>query len=187
MDGIEATRRLRAELTDPPKIVVITTFENDGYVYDALRAGAAGFLLKRARPAQIAHAVRLVATGDSVLFPAAVRRLVAARPAASPDILGSPAALTDRETGVLRLMAAGLSNSDIAVDLVISLETVKTHVGNVLAKLGATNRTQAVITAYESGLVVPGRREPPTGTAGGAVPPATRPARRTGSGDRRRR
>jgi DNA-binding NarL/FixJ family response regulator len=186
VDGIEATRLLRAELADPPKIVVITTFENDDYVYEALRAGAAGFLLKRARPAQIAHAVRLVATGESVLFPDAVRRLVAARPA-PPGTLGSPAALTGRETEVLRLMAAGLSNAGIAAELVISLETVKTHVGNVLAKLGAANRTQAVITAYESGVVVPGRREPPAGTASGAAPPPARPARRTAPGDRRRR
>lgn len=154
LDGIEATRLLRAELADPPKVLVITTFETDDHVYDALRAGAAGFLLKRARLAQIAHAVRLVAAGESLLFPDAVRALVAARPAA-PTRDRHPA-LTARETEILRLMATGLSNRDIAADLVISLETVKTHVGNVFAKLGAANRTQAVIIAYETGVVTPG-------------------------------
>ncbi|GAA4217225.1 response regulator transcription factor [Actinocatenispora rupis] len=154
LDGIEATRLLRAELADPPKVLVITTFETDDHVYDALRAGAAGFLLKRARLAQIAHAVRLVAAGESLLFPDAVRALVAARPAV-PTRDRHPA-LTARETEILRLMATGLSNRDIAADLVISLETVKTHVGNVFAKLGAANRTQAVIIAYETGVVTPG-------------------------------
>jgi DNA-binding NarL/FixJ family response regulator len=154
LDGIEATRLLRAELPDPPKVLVITTFETDDHVYDALRAGAAGFLLKRARLAQIAHAVRLVAAGESLLFPDAVRALVAARPAAPTG--GRHPSLTPRETEILRLMASGRSNREIAADLVISLETVKTHVGNVFAKLGAANRTQAVIIAYESGVVIPG-------------------------------
>ncbi|MGA8117397.1 MAG: response regulator transcription factor [Actinocatenispora sp.] len=154
MDGIRATELLRAELTDPPKVLVVTTFENDDHVYDALRAGASGFLLKRAKLSQIAHAVRLVAAGESLLFPDAVRALVAARPA--PPVAARHPALTARETEILRLMATGLSNSDIARTLVISVETVKTHVGNVFAKLGAANRTQAVIVAYETGVVTPG-------------------------------
>ncbi|HEY1179449.1 MAG TPA: response regulator transcription factor [Phytomonospora sp.] len=152
MDGITATRVLRRELEEPPKVVVITTFENDEYVYDALHAGASGFLLKRSRSAQIAHALRLIATGDSVLFPDTIRRLAAARPTRPP----ASTSLTSRETDVLRLMAAGLSNLDIAARLYVSLETVKTHVGNILAKLGADNRTQAVVMAYESGFVTPG-------------------------------
>ncbi|MDT0266081.1 response regulator transcription factor [Streptomyces sp. DSM 44915] len=156
MDGIEATRRLRAA-DDPPKIIVITTFESDDYVYDALRAGADGFLLKRAPVRQIAQAVRLVAAGDTLLFPDAVRGLVRARtiPAGRPRL---PVPLTGRETDILRLMASGLSNPQIADHLTVGMETVKTHVSNVLAKLGARNRTQAVIFAYESGIVTPGER-----------------------------
>ncbi len=158
VDGIEATRRLQtAAFPEPPKVVVITTFENDEYVYDALRAGASGFVLKRS-PAQIAHAVRLVATTDSVLFPDAVRNLVAARPGPGSRPARGVPALTGRELEILRLVATGLSNADIAARLVVSTETVKTHVGNLLAKLGARNRTQAVILAYEWGFVVPGER-----------------------------
>ncbi|MCA6095156.1 response regulator transcription factor [Streptomyces sp. SCA3-4] len=155
-DGIEATRRLQTAFPEPPRVVVITTFENDEYVYDALRAGAAGFVLKRAPVAQIADAVRMVATTDCVLFPDAVRRLVAARPAPPPRPLRGAPALTGREVEILRLIAAGLSNPDVAARLVVSPETVKTHVSNLLAKLGARNRTQAVILAYECGFVVPG-------------------------------
>ncbi|MCZ1021080.1 response regulator transcription factor [Streptomyces noursei] len=154
-DGIEATLRLQSALPDPPKVVVITTFENDDYVYDALRAGASGFVLKRAPVEQIAHAVQLVATTDSVLFPDTVRRLVTARPTPPRPPRGAPA-LTGRELEILRLMATGLPNPGIADRLVISLETVKTHVSNLLAKLDARNRTQAVILAYECGFVVPG-------------------------------
>ncbi|WP_066928444.1 response regulator transcription factor [Streptomyces sp. NBRC 110611] len=156
MDGIEATRRLRSALPEPPKVVVITTFENDEYVYDALRAGASGFIRKRAPSQQIAHAIRLVAAGDSVLFPDAVRRLAVGRPVRRRAATGGAATLTARETEILRLMAKGLSNQEAAVQLRVSLETVKTHVGNVLAKLGAGNRTQAVVLAYEEGLVGPG-------------------------------
>ncbi|MEW1718638.1 response regulator transcription factor [Streptomyces sp. NPDC093109] len=158
MDGIEATSRLKAEQQQTaqllPKVLVITTFESDAYVYDALRAGADGFLLKRAPVQQIAHAVRLVATGDCLLFPDAVRRVVTARPHPTAPLL--PAPLTARETEILRLIATGLSNPAIAAHLTVSLETVKTHVSNLLTKLDAQNRTQAVILAYESGLVVPG-------------------------------
>ncbi|MFG2748733.1 response regulator [Streptomyces xanthophaeus] len=163
-NGIEATRQLlaepaRADRADrpagPPKVVVITTFENDGYVTAALSAGASGFVLKRLPVRQIAEAVRVVAEGEAILFPAALRRMVAVRPLGSAEALPR-AALTEREEEVLQLMATGLSNPDIAQSLVVSLETVKTHVGNVLTKLGAQNRTHAVVIAYESGLVVPG-------------------------------
>ncbi|MET8408372.1 response regulator transcription factor [Streptomyces sp. NPDC005195] len=160
MDGIEATRAVLRTVSDPPKILVVTTFENDEYVYEALRAGADGFLLKRARPAEIVHAVRLVAEGESLLFPASVRKLAAAYgvDAGSPAARAAMerAALTERETDVLRLMARGLSNAEIAARLVVGTETVKSHVSAVLAKLGARDRTQAVIAAYESGFVAPG-------------------------------
>ena len=160
MDGIEATRAVLRTVAEPPKIVVVTTFENDEYVYEALRAGADGFLLKRARPAEIVHAVRLVAEGESLLFPASVRRLAARY----GDEGGNRAAraameraqLTEREAEVLRLMARGLSNAEIAARLIVGTETVKSHVSAVLAKLGARDRTQAVIAAYESGFVAPG-------------------------------
>ncbi|MCX5383764.1 response regulator transcription factor [Streptomyces sp. NBC_00083] len=155
MDGIEATRAVLRTVQDPPKILVVTTFENDEYVYEALRAGADGFLLKRARPAEIVNAVRLVAEGDSLLFPAAVRALAAAYGNNAARTAFAAAALTDREAAVLRLMARGLSNAEIAARLVVGSETVKTHVSSVLAKLGARDRTQAVIAAYESGFVAP--------------------------------
>ncbi|MFF9146809.1 response regulator [Streptomyces sp. NPDC014861] len=159
MDGIEATRAVLRTIDTPPKILVVTTFENDEYVYGALRAGADGFLLKRARPAEIVHAVRLVAEGDSLLFPAAVRDLAASyardRPANEAHEALLRARLTDREEDVLRLMARGLSNAEIAARLVVGTETVKSHVSAVLAKLGARDRTQAVIAAYESGFVSP--------------------------------
>ncbi|NBH09353.1 response regulator transcription factor [Amycolatopsis sp. SID8362] len=154
-DGIEATRAVLAALDDPPKILVVTTFDNDDYVHEALLAGASGFLLKRARKEEIAHAVRTVATGDSLLFPEAIRRLVTARPPGGRYARAAKT-LTRREAEVLRLIAGGLSNQDIAAALVISLETVKTHVGNIFAKLGAGNRSQAVVIAYESGVVRPG-------------------------------
>ncbi|MFF0289947.1 response regulator [Streptomyces sp. NPDC005262] len=155
MDGIEATRVVLRTVPDPPKILVVTTFENDEYVYEALRAGADGFLLKRARPAEIVHAVRLVAEGESLLFPAAVRQLAAEYGTSKAKAVMKRAALTEREAAVLRLMARGLSNAEIAAKLVIGVETVKTHVSAVLAKLGARDRTQAVIAAYESGFVAP--------------------------------
>ncbi|MGW0552294.1 response regulator [Streptomyces altiplanensis] len=155
LNGIEATRQLLAEAAEPPKVVVITTFENDGYVTAALSAGASGFVLKRLPVRQIAEAVRVVAVGEAVLFPAALGRMVAPRPLGSAEALPR-AALTSREEEVLRLMATGLSNPEIAGSLTVSQETVKTHVGNVLTKLGAQNRTHAVVIAYESGLVVPG-------------------------------
>ncbi|WBY24266.1 response regulator transcription factor [Streptomyces goshikiensis] len=153
-NGIEATRQLLAESDRPPKVVVITTFENDDYVTAALSAGASGFVLKRRPVPQIAEAVRVVAAGEAILFPTTLRRMVTARPLASTAALPR-AALTGREEEVLRLMATGLSNPEIAGSLSVTLETVKTHVGNVLTKLRAQNRTHAVVIAYESGLVVP--------------------------------
>ncbi|MFJ8041857.1 response regulator [Kitasatospora sp. NPDC096147] len=154
VDGLSATRAiLAAGGASAPKVLVVTTFENDDYVYEALRAGADGFLLKRSRPAEIAHAVRLVAAGESLLFPAAIRRLAgerANRPAAEAM---ARAGLTEREAEVLRLVAQGLSNGEIAERLFLGVQTVKTHVSSVLGKLGARDRTQAVIVAYESGFV----------------------------------
>lgn len=154
IDGIQATRHLLAASAEPPRVLVVTTFANDEYVYEALRAGASGFLLKRARPAEVVEAVRVVAAGESLLFPAAIRRLVGAYGGQGGDRLRA-ARLTEREAEVLRLMAAGLSNPEIAARLVVGVETVKTHVGNVLAKLAVRDRTQAVIAAYESGFVTP--------------------------------
>ncbi|MEV4808533.1 response regulator transcription factor [Micromonospora avicenniae] len=154
IDGIQATRHLLAASAEPPRVLVVTTFANDEYVYEALRAGASGFLLKRARPAEVVEAVRVVAAGESLLFPVAVRRLVGAYGGQGGDRLRA-ARLTEREAEVLRLMAAGLSNPEIAARLVVGVETVKTHVGNVLAKLAVRDRTQAVIAAYESGFVTP--------------------------------
>ena len=158
VDGITATRALLAH-PDAPRVLVLTTFGNDGYVYEALRAGATGFLLKRARPADIVSAVRTVASGESLLFPAAVRELVAAVGPGTGDRLAGRG-LTDRESEVLRGMARGLSNAEIAGELVLGVETVKTHVGNVLAKLGVRDRTQAVVAAFESGFVDPRRPVP---------------------------
>ncbi|NEA58249.1 response regulator transcription factor [Streptomyces sp. SID13666] len=155
IDGIRATEQLVRTMTDPPRIVVVTTFENDAYVYEALRAGAAGFLLKRAGADQLVQAVRLVTRGDSLLFPAAVRAL-AARYAPVDPSQALRDRLTEREAEVLRLMASGLSNAEIAERLGLGPETVKTHVARVLAKLGARDRTQAVIAAYECGFVLPG-------------------------------
>ncbi|SCK51842.1 two component transcriptional regulator, LuxR family [Streptomyces sp. WMMB 714] len=156
LDGIEATRAVLRSVSGPPKILVVTTFEQDDYVYQALRAGADGFLLKRAAPAEIVHAVRLAAEGESLLFPAALRELAAAHGNPRARAVLERAALTAREEEVLRLVAAGLSNAETAQRLVVGTETVKTHVGSLLAKLGARDRTQAVILAYESGFVAPG-------------------------------
>ncbi|HEY4017577.1 MAG TPA: response regulator transcription factor [Pseudonocardiaceae bacterium] len=155
VDGIQATRRILESLPRPPKIIVVTTFENDDYVYDALRAGANGFLLKRSRPAEIVQAIRAVVAGDSLLFPAAIRSLAERNRPQQPPAGHAGVKLTDREADVLRLMSTGLSNAEIAEQLVVSLQTVKTHVGNVLGKLGARDRTQAVIFAYESGFIQP--------------------------------
>jgi DNA-binding NarL/FixJ family response regulator len=156
VDGIAATRRILERSDEPPKILVVTTFENDDYVYDALQAGASGFLLKRARPEEIVQAIRLVAHGDTLLFPAAIRTLAAHHAQAARRGARWHAQLTEREAEVLRLMAKGLSNAEIGEGLFVSPQTVKTHVGNLLAKLQARDRTQAVIFAYESGFIIPG-------------------------------
>ncbi|MET0863224.1 MAG: response regulator transcription factor [Nakamurella sp.] len=155
LNGIEATRAILRAFSDPPKILIITTFENDEYVYEALRAGAHGFLLKRSRPTEIVHAVRVVASGDSLLFPAALRALAAQYGNSKARQVMDRASLTEREAAILRLMAQGMSNADIAAELIIGAETVKSHVSSILGKLGARDRTQAVIAAYESGFVVP--------------------------------
>ncbi|MFF4227320.1 response regulator [Streptomyces abikoensis] len=158
VDGIRATERILAGTDDPPRVIVVTTFENDAYVYDALRAGASGFLLKRAGADELVQAVKLVAHSDSLLFPAAVRALAAAH--ATPRSDARAAALreqlSEREAEVLRLLATGLSNAEIAARMVLGAATVKTHVAGILAKLGVRDRTQAVIAAYECGFVSPG-------------------------------
>lgn len=158
LNGIDATAHLMRGLQDPPRVLVVTTFENDEYVYDALRAGAHGFLLKRARAAEMVHAIRLVARGDSLLFPAAVRDLalgVAAGRRGDATLRARFARLTEREREVLRLVTAGLSNAEIAGRTGLGAETVKTHVARVLGKLEVRDRTQAVIAAYESGFTSP--------------------------------
>ncbi|GAA1652452.1 response regulator transcription factor [Kribbella alba] len=155
VDGIQATRLLLDGLDPAPRVLVVTTFENDDYVYDALRAGASGFLLKRTPPDEIIAAIRTVAGSESLLFPEAIRSLALAHVSEQPQ---QPTGLdqfqlTDREQEVLRLMAKGLSNAEIAAELVLGVQTIKTHVANTLSKLGARDRTQAVILAYESGFV----------------------------------
>jgi DNA-binding NarL/FixJ family response regulator len=164
MDGVEATARLTAEASDgpAPRVVILTTFDLDEHVYDALGAGASGFLLKDVTAERLFDAVRIVAAGGALLAPTVTRRLIAEfvrqrpRPAAEPapggDLTG---ALTPREVEVLRLVAEGLSNAEIAGRLFLGEETVKTHVSRILRKLGLRDRTQAVIAAYESGLVTP--------------------------------
>jgi DNA-binding NarL/FixJ family response regulator len=160
LDGIAATRQICATAGDAgPRVLVLTTFDLDEYVYDALQAGASGFLLKDAPPESLFEAVRVVAAGDALLAPVITRRLIAEfarlRPAqrTRPEDLD---VLTRRELEILSLVAAGLSNQEIARQLVLSNETVKTHVSHVLRKLGLRDRAQAVVAAYESGLVVPG-------------------------------
>jgi DNA-binding NarL/FixJ family response regulator len=161
VDGIEATRQLAGSATAAPRILMLTTFDLDEYVYDALRAGASGFLLKDVTAERLFDAVRVIAAGEALLAPAVTRRLIdefARRPEPSEPTGTGLATLTPRETQVLRLVAEGLSNAEIAARLVVTDETVKTHVSRVLNKLGLRDRTQAVVTAYESGLVVPRSR-----------------------------
>ena len=154
VDGIQATRLLVDGLDPAPRVLVVTTFENDDYVYDALRAGASGFLLKRTPPDDIIAAIRTVAGSESLLFPQAIRSLALAHAPTDQQPSGlEQYQLTDREQEVLRLMARGLSNAEIAAELILGVQTIKTHVANLLAKLGARDRTQAVILAYESGFV----------------------------------
>jgi DNA-binding NarL/FixJ family response regulator len=156
-DGLEATRRIMADGGDC-RIVILTTFDLDEYVYAALQAGAAGFLLKDVSPAALIAAIRLIATGDALFAPSITRRLVErfARPRPELPATGALSDLTPRELDVLRLMARGLSNAEIADVLVVSEATVKTHVGHLLPKLGLRDRVQAVVFAYESGIIQPG-------------------------------
>jgi DNA-binding NarL/FixJ family response regulator len=160
MDGIEATRQLSGPGRTGPRILILTTFDLDHYVYDALCAGASGFLLKDVTAERLFDAVRVIAAGEALLAPAVTRRLISefTRLRPKPDDAPPAAALTaltPRETQVLRLVAEGLSNTEIAARLVVTEETVKTHVSRMLNKLGLRDRTQAVVTAYETGLVVP--------------------------------
>jgi DNA-binding NarL/FixJ family response regulator len=158
MDGLEATRRL-ADHCPGPRVLILTTFDIDQYVYEALVAGAAGFLLKDAPPERLVDAVRTVARGDALFGPTVVRRLVEAYVAHPPQHDGVPPALaelTDRELDVLRELAAGRSNAEIGKALFLSEATVKTHVTRILGKLGLRDRVQAVIAAYDTGLVRPG-------------------------------
>jgi DNA-binding NarL/FixJ family response regulator len=159
MDGIEATRHLAESRPDGPRILVLTTFDLDEYVYDALRAGASGFLLKDVTAEHLFDAVRVLAAGDALLAPGVTRRLIsefAQRPDTRAPRIPRLDELTPRELQVLQLVAEGLSNHEIAARLVVTEETVKTHVSRVLNKLGLRDRTQAVVAAYECGLVVPG-------------------------------
>jgi DNA-binding NarL/FixJ family response regulator len=165
MDGLQAARRICAET--PAKVIMLTTFDQDDYVYDALYAGASGFLLKDLRRDDLVHAVRVVAAGESLLAPTVTHRLIAdltrhrVRGRLAPERL---ATLTARERETLEFLGRGLSNAEIATALTVSEHTVKTHVSNVLSKLGLRDRIQAVITAYETGLIVPGGEAPDRST-----------------------
>ena len=159
MDGIEATRRL-LDGNDDTKVLMLTTFDMDEYVYEALRAGASGFLVKDVPPEQLVAGIRSVASGDSLLAPSVTRRLIQEFMRRPPDALRTPSPelsrLTAREVEVLQMMARGRSNTEIAIEFFVSETTVKTHVAHVLAKLGVRDRVQAVVFAYESGVVLPG-------------------------------
>jgi DNA-binding NarL/FixJ family response regulator len=159
LGGIEATRRIAAASGAAVKVLVLTTFDLDEYVYEALRAGASGFLLKDASAAELARAVRVVAAGDALLAPNITKRLIAefSRLTVAPGarLKNRVGALTERETEVLSLIARGLSNAEIAGRLVVAEQTVKTHVSRILVKLGLRDRTQAAVYAYETGLVRP--------------------------------
>jgi len=160
MDGIEACEAIcRDGGADGPRVMMLTTFDLDDYVHAALRAGASGFMLKDAPAEQLVDAIRVIADGDALLAPSVTRALIdeiARRPVGQPDAHPGIDELTERETEVVKLMARGLSNSEVADELYLGEATIKTHVGRILAKLGARDRVQAVVAAYESGLVVPG-------------------------------
>jgi DNA-binding NarL/FixJ family response regulator len=165
VDGLEATRRISAdEDLAGVKVIILTTFESDEYVYQALRAGASGFLVKDTEPADLIQAVRVVARGDALLSPSVTRRLItdiaSRRPERPPPSGRALAGLTDRERQVMALVAEGLSNDDIAARLFLSPLTSKTHVSRILTKLNARDRAQLVVLAYETGLVTPGGRDP---------------------------
>lgn len=159
MDGLQATGRIVQEASIRSRIVILTTFERDDYVFEALRAGASGFLLKNSPPEELVHAVRVVAAGDALLAPSVTRKVIEgfiARPARQSNE-AELARLTERETEILQLLATGKSNAELAVHLFVGEGTIKTHVSNVLTKLGLRDRMQAVIFAYESGLIEPGQ------------------------------
>lgn len=160
MDGLDATRRIIAATEEPPRVLILTTFDLDEYVFDALHAGASGFLLKDVPPEQLVAGIRVVAEGDSLLSPSVTRRLIESFIHQHPQTPDSPPGLeelTARELEILGLIARGLSNAEIAEQLVVSSTTVKTHVARVLSKLGLRDRVQAVVLAYEAGIVSPGR------------------------------
>ncbi|MEV8634516.1 response regulator transcription factor [Streptosporangium sp. NPDC051023] len=157
MDGLAATREIMASGDPAPKVLILTTFDLDDYVYEALRAGASGFLLKDASAQQLAEAVRVVAAGEALLAPSVTRRLIAEFARFGPRRpRGRLDHITERETEVLVLVAQGRSNQEIAAELLLSEQTVKTHVGRILAKLNLRDRAQAIVHAYETGLVRPG-------------------------------
>ncbi|MEV8099455.1 response regulator transcription factor [Kitasatospora sp. NPDC085879] len=165
MDGLDAVRQLLnppSGNTHCPKVLMLTTYDIDTYIYEALKAGASGFLLKDAPVTDLTRAVRVVAEGDALLSPSVTRRLItdfaSAWPAPRADAGIRPGSLTPRETEILRLVARGQSNTEIARNLVVAEQTVKTHIGNIFAKLDLRDRAQAVIFAYESGLITPGNR-----------------------------
>jgi DNA-binding NarL/FixJ family response regulator len=160
MDGLTATRAIMGQMTRPPRVVVLTTFDYDEYVYEALKAGASAFLLKDSPQEQLTAAVRIVAGGDALLHPSITRRLIedfAARPTPRSGTPPELKSLSEREVEVMRLMARGLSNEEIGAKLHLSKDTVKTHVGHIFTKVGLRDRAQAVVMAYETGLVQPGR------------------------------
>jgi DNA-binding NarL/FixJ family response regulator len=158
-DGLLATRNITEDTQLHSRVVILTTFERDEYIIEALQAGASGFLLKNAPPEELVHAVRVVAAGDSLLAPSVTRRVIeqfARRPSAQANLSAQLDALTQREREVLVMLARGMSNAELAGELFVSEGTIKTHVSNLLAKLGLRDRVQAVVLAYESGLVTPG-------------------------------
>jgi DNA-binding NarL/FixJ family response regulator len=161
MDGLEAARQILTATAGPgrPRVLMLTTFDLDEYVYEALRAGASGFVLKDATTAELIHAVKVVAAGDALLAPSVTRRLITGFTRKPPAVPATPAALdvlTSRETEVLTLIAQGMSNTQISDTLCIAGETTRTHIKRILAKLGLRDRAQAVVIAYETGLVTPG-------------------------------
>jgi DNA-binding NarL/FixJ family response regulator len=162
-DGLAATRRITSDTEQHSRVIILTTFERDEYVFEALHAGASGFLLKNAPPEQLIDAVRVVASGDALLAPSVTRRIIEqfARRPVDPDVRKRLESLTQREREVLVMLARGNSNSELAAELFVSEGTVKTHVSSLLTKLEVRDRVQAVVLAYESGLVTPGRSPAP--------------------------
>jgi DNA-binding NarL/FixJ family response regulator len=158
VDGLQATRRITQNQQLTTRVVILTTFERDEYVFEAMQAGASGFLLKNAPPEELIHAVRVVAAGDALLAPSVTRRIIEqfARRPVEPDVRQRLESLTQREREVLVMLARGNSNAELAAELFVTEGTIKTHVSSLLAKLGLRDRVQAVVLAYESGLVRPG-------------------------------